>query len=74
MPQRIWKRVAGDLVGFGNGHRAIMYETAGFPDHGVDPIWTAIVYKGDKRVTKITDKTEAAVKRQAEIKYLRGTK
>ncbi len=35
MPQRIWKHVAGSLYGYGNGYKATVYETQGFPEFDV---------------------------------------
>lgn len=74
MAQRTWKRVGDrkELNGYGNGYKAVIYETKGFPEMDVEPIWTVLVHKGDKRVAKNIDKSEAAVKRWAEKNYLKG--
>lgn len=72
MAQRIWKRVAGSLYGYGNGYKATIYETQGFPEFDVKPIWTVLVHKGDKQVAKHIAASEAIVKRWAETNYLKG--
>lgn len=78
MSRKIWTNSDVGCVGLGNNHRAVVYMTPGFPNFGVEPIWSVLVFAqlstGTKRVGKFTANSEAAVKRWAEKNYLRGTK
>lgn len=70
---KIWSHTNGELIGHGNGFRAHVYETQGFPEFDVEPIWTVLIHDCHKRVNKHQANSQASVKRWAEKKYLRGT-
>lgn len=71
MAGRIWKVVNDEICGYGNGYRATVYTTPGNDFHGVLPITTCIIYKGDKRVMKMFHPSETRAKRWAETNYLK---
>jgi hypothetical protein len=65
---RIWSIVGGDVWGYGNGHKAVIYT------HVLTDAVTVHVMKGDREIAKHEAQSLSAGKRWAERHYLKGTK
>ena len=77
----MWKHVSDQLIGYGNGHRAVLWETITLPYVDVDgnlnapePFTTVYVYKGSLRVGKAVTPTIQSAKQWAEKNYLKEKK
>lgn len=64
---KIWKQVGGTWRGYGNGHKAVIYES-------VEEQVRVLVYKGDTFVTAESRPNIVSAKRWAERNYLKGVK